>query len=394
MKIFKINLLLVVFGIGLWLWSCSDDDSSTDDDVSITDDDGSGTDDGDTGSSESFDRGVMLVNWADNIIVPAYQAFDLEVDALKMASDNFENTTDEANFNTLREAWEDAYIAFQNVSAFLVGPSEDVFFRSFLNTYPLNADNVDEFIATGDYNLIGSTTFDEQGFPALDYLLYGLADSDAEILNFYTDSSTASNYLNFLTDVVDRIDELTEQVVSEWEGDYRDEFVANDGSSSTSSTNRLVNDYIQYYERNFRDGKVGIPAGIRSDGVPQPERVEAFYRKNLSKTLYNEALAAYVDFFNGISFDGELDGESLADYLDFLNTMKDGEDLSTLINNQFDDTEDAAAPLGDSFFDEVNNNTVAMVNLFDEMQENIVLLKSDMTSALSISIDFADSDGD
>ena len=53
---------------------------------------------------------------------------------------------------------------------------------------------------------------------------------------------------------------------------YRDEFVNKDGSTATSSVNKLVNDYLFYYEKFLRAGKIGMPAGVFS-GDPLSDRV-------------------------------------------------------------------------------------------------------------------------
>ena len=55
----------------------------------------------------------------------------------------------------------------------------------------------------------------------------------------------------------------------------------------------------------------------------------------ISNELFLEGLSAVQDFFNGNHFNSSTQGESLASYLDALNTLKNGEDLSTLINDQF-----------------------------------------------------------
>ena len=382
MKKYRYILPIFFASLALVIWGCSDDNSSD-------------------GPEDNFDRSAMLENWAGNIIIPAHQAFDANTSALKVASDNFETTPSMTNFNTLRNAWETAYISWQNIEMYLAGPAVNVFFvpgtqpRSFINAYPTNTDNIDSFISSGNYDLSLNNTFDEQGFPALDYLLYGLADTDADILAFYT-GADSSDYLNYLTDVVDNIDSKSNQVLSSWEGDYRNTFVSNSGSSVTSSTNIFVNAYMQYYEILFRNGKIGIPAGISAQGAgtPVPENVEAFYNNDLSKRLYLEALDAVQGFFRGTTFNGTTNGESLESYLDFLNTMKNGEDLSTLINNQFGVIRTSANNLNDSFFNQINTNNTLMLSIFEDMQDNVILLKSDMFSALDIQVSFFSGDGD
>ena len=63
--------ILPIF-LALFIWACSSDGDDTEnptDDIGMTDDDNGTTDD--DGSSTTFDRSAMLVNWADNIIVPS-----------------------------------------------------------------------------------------------------------------------------------------------------------------------------------------------------------------------------------------------------------------------------------------------------------------------------------
>lgn len=375
MKSIKIVIPIIVVSFIL-VWSCSDSDSNNNDVV------------------DSFDRQLMLTNWADNIIIPAYNAFSSEVDNLQTASEAFQANPNESTIALLRQEWEDAYIAWQNVGMFNIGPAETTFFRSFLNTYPTNTASIEANISTNNYNLEDINLNDAQGFPALDYLLFGLADNETDLLGVYTTNENADNYLMYLNNVVERIVALKDNVRMAWENGFRDAFVSNSGSSSNSSTNSLVNDYMEYYEVNFRNGKIGFPSGVFSEGNNAPEKVEAFYKKDLSKRLCLEALNAFQDFFNGKAFGSETTGESLSSYLDFLNTMKDGEDLSSLINNQLNVSRAAINALDDSFYNQINTNNSLMLSAFEELQTGVVLLKSDMFSALSIAVEFNSGDGD
>lgn len=375
MKSLKLIFSFIIL-CSVGVYSCSDDDSVN------------------HNYADSFDRQVMLANWADNLIIPAYQDFNTKVAALKTASDAFATVPNEANFSTLRQTWETAYTTWQNVSMFNIGPAQSTFLRSFLNIYPTNAINIDVNINSGNYALQDINRKDEQGFPALDYLLFGLAETDAEILQFYTTNANANNYLTYVTDVINRIDALTNEVVIDWEGDYRATFINNSGNTANSSTNVLVNEYMKYYEVFFRNGKIGTPAGVFSAGMQTPENVEAFYKKDLSKNLCLTALDALQNFFRGTIYNQTTTVESLESYLDFLNTMKEGDDLSLLINNQFNTSRDLISALNTNFYEQINTNNLPMLEAFEALQGNVVFLKSDMMSALNINIAFESNDGD
>lgn len=341
----------------------------------------------------SFERSAMLINWADNIIIPSYEAFSTDLDLLIDSFDAFKENPNEDNLVKFRSSWISAYSSWQHVAMFEIGPAETVGFQLNMNIYPTNTDNIDEFITTGTYDLSLSSNRSSKGFPALDYLLNGLGENDAEILAFYN-NGTNNTVFTYTEDVLLDMKSLIGTVLSDWKEGYRDTFVANDGASSTSSVDRMVNDYIFYYEKYLRAGKMGIPLGVFS-GSTLPQNVEAYYDGTISADLFLEGLSAVHDFFNGKHFNSETEGESLASYLDALNTVKDGEDLSALINGQFNTARDMVQDLA-SFREEIENNNppTAMFLAYDEVQKAVPMLKVDMVSAMSISIDFVDADGD
>jgi predicted lipoprotein len=299
----------------------------------------------------------------------------------------------EAALIDLRESYEEAYIQYQTVALFNMGRAESINYRMFLNTYPVDQATVQSKIENDTYNLELPSSYDEQGFPALDFLLNGLAAEDAGILNFYTTHSDASTYRNYLQDVSSRINELTQEVLNDWQNSFRGQFVSNTASSNTGSVDRFTNDYVMYYEKHLRTGKIGIPAGAFT-GNPMPENVEAKFSQGLSKDLYLQALESVQDFFNGKHFGTNETGPGYKQYLDHLNSVKNSTDLSSLINAQFNAIEQQATNLEDDLMAQVQTNNSVMLQAFDELQKNVVLLKVDMLQALSISVDYVDTDGD
>ncbi|KZS38321.1 peptidase M75 superfamily protein [Aquimarina aggregata] len=351
-------------------------------------------DDNETGAStDTFNRQALLENIADNIAIPAYQNLANDIEVLKTAASTFVATPNESNLQSIRTAWLNSYVSWQSVSVFEIGKAEELSFRNFMNVFPVSASEIEANITSGTYDLNAVSKDNEQGFGALDYLLNGLSDSNTEIIAFYVSNTNADAYKKYLTDVVDRMNDLTTQVLTDWTSGYRDTFVSSNGSSATSSLDKLVNDYVFHYEKHLRAGKIGIPAGVFSGSVLE-DRVEAFYKGDVSKTLFNANLTAMQDLFNGKHFGKNTSGESFKTYLDFLNTIKEGEDLSTLINNQFESARSTGTGLSDDFSAQVRTNNSLMTQTYDELQKNVVLLKVDMVQAMSVRITFIDADGD
>ncbi len=342
---------------------------------------------------DSFDRKAMLINWADNIIIPSYQNFKGASQNLETSTESFINDPSIGNLEALRNSYKQAYLQFQTVSMFEIGKAESLNYRARLNTYPTDVAAIQTKLNSGTYNLELPSSFDEQGFPAIDFMLHGLAETDQEIMDMYTTHSNAANNKKYLNDLSRSINALTSSVLSDWTSSYRDTFVNNTSSSSTGSVDKLTNDFILYYEKFLRSGKIGIPAGVFT-GNPVPQNVESYYSSEFSKELYLKGLQSVKNFFNGKHFSSSQTGLSFDDYLDNLNSIKNGQDLQALINNQFDAIQAQAGNLDNNFVNQIETNNNGMLAAFDELQKNVILLKVDMLQALSISVDYVDSDGD
>ncbi|NHF57866.1 imelysin family protein [Flavobacteriaceae bacterium TP-CH-4] len=341
----------------------------------------------------TFERSTLLVNWADNIIIPSYEAFVTDLDGLNSAFETFRPDASTENLLALRNAWLAAYKSWQWVSMFEIGPAENVGLRLNINTYPTNIDRIEQNIVSTGYDLSLPSNREAKGFPALDYLINGLGESDEAIVSKYNEVDRDA-LISYIEAVLNDMTTLSKEVLASWKDGYRDSFIANDGSSATASVDRFVNDYIFYYEKFLRAGKMGIPLGVFS-GSALPDKLEAYYKGDASNVLFLEGLSAVQDFFNGKHFGKSSSGESLASYLDALNELKNGEDLTDLINGQFDKAREMVSAL-DPFLEELENNAVPtqMSLAYDEVQRAVPLLKVDMVSAMSISIDFVDADGD
>ena len=350
---------------------------------------------GDNGTSgpdntdDNFDRKELLIDIADGIIVPAYDAYVANVKVLNSSAQSFVLDPSSANLELLRGYWLEAYKSWQYVSMFNIGKAEEIGLRNFTNIYPTNTTEIENSISSNNYNLDLPSKNDEQGFPALDYMLYGIGENSSDILAKYADQA----YSDYLTALTSKLENTGTAVLNDWTDGYRETFINNDGSSATSSLNKIVNDYLFYFEKFLRAGKIGIPAGVFS-GDPLPDKVEGLYAKNISKSLFITGLEASKRFFNGTNYGTDATGSGLKAYLDYLNTINEGTNLSKLINDQFDAIRSKAEILDDNFSDQVITDNVKLLETFDELQKNVVYLKVDMLQALNIKVDFVDADGD
>jgi len=354
----------------------------------------SSSDDGDS-VTDNFDRSALLTNMADNIILPALVNFQSEMSRLEVARDNFINDFTTDNLDALSEVWLDAYKAWQGVEMFNIGAAESLSvdvsgFVVYFNRYPLTVSDVETGVIDGNYDLDTIPFYDAQGFPALDFLIHGNANSDLTPLDKFTSNEQNDGYITYLNDVISQMTNRINAVINDWQGTFRNSFVSNTSSTATGSANKMVNDFIFYYEKGLRANKIGIPAGNFSN-TPLPNTVEAFYKQDVSKELALASLDAVIKVFNGQSLtDSSVNGESFASYLDELNRT----DLKEQINNQFEEAKQKIEALDDNFVNQISEDNSKMTEAYDALQMAVVLIKVDMASALNVIIDFQDADGD
>tara|TARA_B100001778_G_scaffold74837_1_gene60087 strand:+ start:1478 stop:2677 length:1200 start_codon:yes stop_codon:yes gene_type:complete len=344
-----------------------------------------------TGTTTSFDHKGMLINWADNIIIPAITDFQNSLIQLQETANTFTNDPAVENLSILKEIWLTSYSKWQYVEMFDIGIAEEIYFKNRMNLYPVNTGRVEDNISNQNYDLEKSSNFSSQGFSTIDYLLFGIDDNEDNIISKYSDTNL--NYGAYLNDIIAKMVDLTNQVKTQWESSYRESFIESIDNTATSSINLIVNDFIFYFEKGYRANKFGIPAGVFS-GNPLPDRIESYYGEKYSKILALEAGNAIDQFFNGKNYtDSSEIGLSLNQYLDYLEEDVENK-LSEKINNQLKIAKDKILELNDNFKMQIEDNNNQMLATYDAIQKTVVLLKVDMLQKLNISVDYADADGD
>jgi predicted lipoprotein len=348
-----------------------------------------GTQDNKSGNDNSFDRVKMMTFITEEIIIPSYYNLNTSITELKESYELFKINITEHNLEELRNKWLKSYKLWQHVEMFNIGKSmEDyLIFRS--NIYPVDTVRVNQNINNGEYDLKNPNNYAAQGFPTIDYLLYGKGNDPAKITDHYKENDKTMNYLGSL---IEDLAANVKNVNDDW-NQVKNEFVSSVDNTASSNLNMMVNDFIYYYEKGFRANKFGIPAGVFSGGA-LPDRVEGFYSKNFSKVFALEAMTSIKKFFNGESYkNSDIKGLGLKSYIDFVE--KDQEELlSDKINTQLTDAEKSINELGNNLSDQIESDLIKVLKTYDDIQTAVVLLKVDMLQALNIAVDYADADGD
>ena len=342
-----------------------------------------------------FDRSTILKNYAENIIIPRYDDFQLSLANLKSSVDSYVASPLLSTFDKMHDDWFTAYKKWQHIEMFNIGKAEEIMFFNTVNTYPIDELRIVENITSMKYDLSSSNDWSSQGLSGVDYMIHGIDDSKEKVIQKYIDDSKYGDYLKNLLTIMSS---NTDKIVQDWKT-YKDSFIQSSGNSNSSSLNMITNDFVYYFEKGLRANKIGIPAGVYSGGNALADRVEAYYSsknsfEDVSKDLAKEALLASENLFLGKSSTG-VSGASLKTYLDYIyNADVNKENLSPIITSNFQKAKDALESLDSNFINQINSDKVKMLNAFDKLQAIVVNMKTNMLSLLSIQVDYIDADGD
>lgn len=325
-----------------------------------------------------FDKGAMLTNFADNIIIPSYNLFYDAIVQLESDYLVFQSNRSGANLETVRTSWKNAYLNWQKVKVFNIGPAMTIGFKGAIGTFPTDTAKVDANIAAGSYNLSSVGNTDAIGLPCLDYLLY-----QYDALNDFINNEA---YMTYGLDIIQKMKSESLTVKNGW-STYRSTFIASTGNETTSAFSQLVNEFNMDYEET-KNAKVGIPIGKQSLGIQLPEYIEARY-SGYSIPLLRQNVSSLQSLFHGNSLSGS-SGSGFDDYLVALEKSS----LSSTISTNFSNILAKIDTFTGTLEQEMDTNTSGLEELYQLLAGQVVYLKTDMTSAFGILITYQDNDGD
>ncbi len=326
-----------------------------------------------------FDKGPIMVNMADNYIIPGYADLKTRTNTLETTWNEFLADKTQSKLDAAKQAWIDANISFQHVKAFDFGPAMSANIVFTFGTFPCDTAQINSNILNGGYDL-NTNNLDASGLDALDYLFY-----NAGALNKFQNSTNACTYVS---DIISKMKTEITAVVSGWSS-YRSTFVNGTSNESTSPFALLVNNFCKDFEL-CKTTKIGFPIGNHTLGIQQPNYLEA-RRSGIGRTLLIENIRASRAIFYGINLTGSSNGVGFDDYL---NALEDKAALSSTIQSRFDYMLTTPSTWTGTLEDLMTSTPNTLAEFYAYQQASVVYMKTDMASAFGVLITYQDTDGD
>lgn len=351
---------------------------------------------GKTEDTDSFGKKDMFTNYADNLILPAYNNYGTALSALQTSFTNFNTSTDLSNLSALQTAFLNTYAAWQSCEIYSqTAPADEIMMLENTNYYPCRNDSIEAYISRNDNSTssINNKVKSDKGLAAIEYLLFSRTLSQQQILDRFTINANAASYKTFLASLISNLTEAQTEIISRWSTTYRDIYVNSLGTDAAGSFSIMVNSIAQRTD-DLKRMQVGIPAGYLGNVATVntiPAAAQAYYSNNSTNYMLL-TLNNMKDVLNG---KGTTDGKGLIDYIRTLNvTSTFGGNLADDILSQIDVCITKVNDCAPDYSATVVSNKTKADALFLETKKLLVLMKVDVPSALGVSITYTDSDGD
>ena len=339
----------------------------------------------------------VLINTSKLAILPAHERFSLSSQALALAADSFCGAPSSEGLDLVRTHWRTTVDSWSGVQNLQFGPllidNQAWKIQFWPDKKNLIARKVEALIRSDEVlneKRIDDASVVVQGLSSLEYLLF---DGKLGSLNSYANTDTSTRRCALLVAVTGHLHGVANGLYDAWRpesGNYLQAFTKTGPDNpeypdDNVALANLLDTLVAGVELIKRD-KFERPLGLASsDGQAQIYLLE-WWRSQYSREAITANLMALKTVFTAAS------GYGLDDYL---TSVKQHSDLSAQIQQHFDSSLSAANAIPNSLFSSpAPRDQAELIAFQNEITTLLSLLKSDLPTALGISLGFNAKDGD
>lgn len=325
----------------------------------------------------------LLTNQINEVIIPTMVTYQTKMSAFVSAVNALATSIDTTNLTATRNAYKEVYLAYQAVAVHNYYATANAGLILNTNLYPVDPSVLDNLISNRSYNFGTSAQMRANGFPALDYMLYNATDG---VAYFNADM----NRIDFLSALATSMKTKADDLVTQWSGNLKTNFVTNGGTALGSSISVQLNESLVYYEDHIRENKVGIPIGkLGPNDSPiaaDPTKIEAYHQsvaagnEDFTLDLLKASIEEMEDFYLGESA-LQVNGTGYDDLLKIRNQAAVDQDIKNLFATIYTKISE-------------RNSISGNEDLYNSIQKLVTLYKSDLLPLLNVQDADGLNDGD
>ena len=341
------------------------------------------------GPDLSDPRGQQLRSVYQNGVLPTHAAFVDASDDLYSSAEVFSLNPSGETLEALRASWKAVTEHWKRCEVYDFGTVSNFFLHTRIHRWPVNIDGLEENIRTEETineDFISSRGSSIVGLAALEYLLFkdDLATTLQQLIS--DDARTAylletAKYLNFVAG----------ELRSRWteEGPL---FAQRTNLNIDGGQNQLVNGLINYLEKTIRF-RLRTPTGDQDGEGPDSDLVETPYAA-FSISCLQAGFEEWKTAYRGGTATAPM-AYGFDQYLEELGNTTIAPNISaaiTAIDNRLVELQQQQNQ--SSLRDLIENDVDKARQLTDEFQALLVLIRVDLSSAISVVLTVTDADGD
>jgi predicted lipoprotein len=326
--------------------------------------------------NEVFDRKKVLENIAYNIVTPQVNK------GLKDARNLLDNCTklisspNEKQLEVSKNDWRKVLLQWKEIEILNIGTIKSSYIHSSIARWPCNPNFIDELGESQNLNLnqIKATGAANKGIYAIEYLLY------------HKDLIEDSKKLKLLQLQTEGLVEALEYVLELWTGSqgYLEEFTNDLSSGLYSPYPSYINSLVSAIDFIYKH-RLGKPMGKfnRSNAIDL-DKVENPYAEISLESIRKSLKSIHLLYMGGSKLGAD----------DELNFIFNSSKKSNEIESQFIKCIEKSSLLDTSLKVALETQYSDLDELYNELRKLKILLKNELSSALSVTIVLSDTDGD
>ncbi|MEM7437361.1 MAG: imelysin family protein [Myxococcota bacterium] len=350
-----------------------------------------------SGSSEpAFDQSALVDSLGTVVIIPTYEAFADEADALAIEAEAFCADPTVSALESLQAQWRSARVRWKQNDVIAFGPYREQPWRlgPRIDFFPVREDTIAENLAVDEpftLERVSALGTASRGLATMEFLIFDTDGVDAALSRLQgEDGAQACDYAVALAQ---DLSVNAEAMVTAWseDGDNYLGSLLDSGEPGTqfdsvrAVTNEIVNRML-FVADDIRVKKLGAPLGVETGGEPRPDEVESRYSDHsLADILAN--LDGLENLYQG-EFEGT-SGISVREWVETRNRRVAGEVLDEIEN-----TRSAVLAIPEPLRLSVETDPALVETAIDAAFELRNAIGIDMVNALGSTVNFNDTDGD